>query len=96
MRSELLFFIYGVLGPNQPKDAKEAEEWSNRVQDTTEVIEVGSKAEKEFAIMQQQLGWRFGPTPKEAAETVANTAERFSSYRETNIFGITCKPTGRR
>ena len=82
MPSELLFFVYGVLCPKQPKDAKEAEEWSNRIQDTTEAIEVGSKAEREFTIMQQRLGWRFGPTPNEAANTAAITSQLYGSYSD--------------
>jgi len=82
MSKVLLFFVYGVLCPNQPKDLDEAEEWSNRIQDTTEVIEVGSKAEKEFAIMQRQLGWRFGPTAREAAQTAESTSQQYGGYRD--------------
>jgi len=89
MPSELLFFVYGVLCPNQPKDMQEAEEWSNRIQDTTEIVEVRSKAEKEFAIMQRQLGWRFGPTAKEVAQTTESTDQRYSGYSDVYNRAIT-------
>ena len=89
MPSELLFFIRGIKLPKSPASLQEAEEWSNRIQDTTETIEVGSQTEKEFAIMQQRLGWRFGPTPNEAANTAAITSQRYNSYRQHSIFDIT-------